>query len=110
MEFELEYFLQELQEKVLQYHPGKKPKEGSYMDVSTDTIRQGEFDSVMCHWQNRSDKFREQKDNMLKDYQKAQGWLYRLLCASFAQTNLTKIYRFTSQIRSATSSSKRTQN
>ena len=28
---------------------------------------------------------------MLKDYQKAQGWLYCLLCASFAQTNLTKI-------------------
>jgi hypothetical protein len=77
--------------KVLQYHPGKKPKAGSYTDVSTGILRQGEYDSVMCHWQNRSDKFREQKDNMLKDYQKAQGWLYRLLCASFAPTNLTKI-------------------
>ena len=61
------------------------------MDVSTGTIRQGEFDSAMRHWQNRSDKFREQKDNMMKDYEKAQGWFYRLVCASFAQTNLTKI-------------------
>jgi hypothetical protein len=48
----------------------------------------------MRHWKNRSDKFREQKDNMLKDYQKAQGWLYHLLCASFAQTNLTKIQMY----------------
>ena len=36
-------FLQKLQEKVMQYHPGKKPKEGSYTDASTDTIRQCEF-------------------------------------------------------------------
>ena len=31
---------------------------------------------------------------MLKDYQKAQGWLYRWLCASFAQKNLTKIQMY----------------
>ena len=66
----------------------------SYTDVSTGIHRQGEYDSVMRHWQNRSDKFREQKDNMLKDYQKAQGWLYRWLCASFAQKNLTKIQMY----------------
>jgi hypothetical protein len=28
---------------------------------------------------------------MLKDYQTTQGWLYPLLCASFAKTDLTKI-------------------
>ena len=31
---------------------------------------------------------------MLKDYQKEQGWLYRFLCTSFAQTNLTKIQMY----------------
>ena len=41
-----------------------------YTDVSTGILRQGEYDSEMRHWKNRSDKFREQKDNMLKDYQK----------------------------------------
>ena len=74
-----------------QYHPGKKPKESSYTDASTGVLRQGEYDAAMRHWQNRSDKFLEHKDNMAKDYQKAQGWLYRLLCTLFAQTNLTKI-------------------
>ena len=74
----------------MQYYPGKRPKESSYTDAS-GVIRQGEYDAAMRHWQNRSDKFLEHKDNMAKDYQKAQGWLYRLLCNSFTQTNLTKI-------------------
>jgi hypothetical protein len=33
-------FYQELNQKVVQYHPGKKPKEGSYTDASTSIIRQ----------------------------------------------------------------------
>jgi hypothetical protein len=69
----------------------QKPKESSYTNTSTDVIRQDHYDAVMRHWQNRSDKFLEHKDNMTKDYQKAQGWFYRLLCTSFARTNLTKI-------------------
>jgi hypothetical protein len=85
-------FFKELWDKSKQYHPGKKPKESTYTDDSTGVIRQGEYDSVMCHWQNRSDKFLEHKDNMSKDYQKSQGCLYHLLCASFAQTKLTKIH------------------
>ena len=84
-------FFKKLWDKSRQYHPGKTPKESSYTDASTGVLRQGEYDAAMRHWQNRSDKFLEHKDNMAKDYQKAQGWLYRLLCTSFAQTNLTKI-------------------
>jgi len=38
-----------------------------------------------------SHKFLDHKDTILKDFQKAQGCLYHLLCASFARTNLTKI-------------------
>ena len=59
-------FFKELQEKVLQYHPGKKPKAGSYTDVSTGIHRQGEYDSVMCHWQNRCDKFQRNFTRWLK--------------------------------------------
>ena len=84
-------FFKKLWDKSSQYHPGKKPKQSSYTDSSTDVIRQGEYHSPMRHWQNRSDKFLEHKDTLAKDYQKARCWLYRLLCNSFAQTNLTKI-------------------
>ena len=59
-------FFKELQEKVLQYHPGKKPKAGSYTDVSTGIHRQGEYDSVMRHWQNRCDKFQRNFTRWLK--------------------------------------------
>jgi hypothetical protein len=31
----------------MQYHPGKKPKESSYTDASTDVLRQGEYDAAM---------------------------------------------------------------
>jgi hypothetical protein len=59
-----------LWDKAKQYHPGKKPKENTYTDASTDVIRQGEYDSAMCHWLHRSDKFLDHKDNVSKDYQK----------------------------------------
>jgi hypothetical protein len=59
-------FFKELQEKVLQYHPGKKPKAGSYTDVSTGIHRQGEYDSAKRHWQNRCDKFQRNFTRWLK--------------------------------------------
>ena len=49
----------ELWDKTKQYHPVKNPKEITYTDDSTVVIRQGEYDSVMCHWKNRSHKFLE---------------------------------------------------
>ena len=63
----------------------------NYTDATTGVIRQGEYDEAKRHYQSMNIKFLEHKDTMLKDYQKAQGWLYHLLCASFARTNLTKI-------------------
>ena len=40
-------FFKKLWDKSRQYNPGKKPKESSYTDASTDVLRQGEYDAAM---------------------------------------------------------------
>jgi hypothetical protein len=46
----------------------------------------------MDYWQMFKSLHFQMQASDSKDYQKEQGWLYQLLCASFTQTILTKIH------------------